>query len=113
MNSILEKIPIANIIVPGDMYILNGIKSSRGTIDSMDYLYFIKADEEIIPAIKLEISFTDYTLKKFIGWKRITPSCVEFTFFSYDKEEKKYVMHSLYLHRIKTVQEALQEAFEE
>ena len=110
MNSILKDISVANIVTPGDIYILI-VHKSNGP-DTMEYMYCIKSDDEIIPAIDMEIScYTDYNLKKFIAWERITPSCIEFKFFSYDKEEKKNVKHALYLHRINTLEEALQEAF--
>lgn len=107
MKSILKDISVPNIITPGDMYILHKSKNSWHEPGPIIHMYFIKSDEEIMPAIGMEISYSDYELKKFIGWDRVSSSCVEFKFLIYDSEAEKEVEYSIFLHRIKTVPEAL------
>jgi hypothetical protein len=54
-----------------------------------------------------------YEILEYLGSVKITESCAGFKMRCFDSEEGIEIIYSLYLHRIKTAQEYIKEAYEE
>jgi hypothetical protein len=115
MNSKFEGVSTAGIINPGDLYIIFEEPNRGGDPGPIDFIYAIRKDEDILPALDMEMCMMmaeSYELIRFEGVTRISSDCHEFKMFVYDKEDDEEREWSLYLHRIVTFEEKLQAAKE-
>jgi hypothetical protein len=95
---------------PGDIYILDERESRCYDPGPIEYMITVRSVDEIMPAIKLHFYIVEYELRAFIGCAKLSDYSYELKMLSYDPDEgvKKY---SLFLHRIKTFNEILEEEF--
>jgi hypothetical protein len=110
MHRTLQGISTSGIITPGEIYVLIECESGSYGLDSLEFLYVITSEEEILTAIEMEICIVmaeDYTLKAFLGISKISADCHQFKMSCYYKPDRRRVEYSFYLHRITTFKENL------
>jgi len=110
MNEVIKTIPTSGIVSPGEVYIFDERPDRAHSPDPIKYLYVIKREEEILPALEMEFCIVlagEYELRQFLGWRKISADCQECKLICYDKVEETEVDYFLYLHRIMTFEEKL------
>jgi hypothetical protein len=108
-------IPAAGIFKPGDIYIIDENSGPTYGVGSMlSSIYFLQHENEVMPALNMEMKYYSfYKLIKFLGCRKLSESCYELKMQCFDDDDDREIEHSLYLHRIRTLQEALLEAEQE
>jgi hypothetical protein len=108
MESVLRPIDEGGIVNPGDIYILHD-REEKWDPGPIEYMYFIRGEEELMPALKREIEYImEYTIFSFLGWTKISENCIEFLVSCYNPEEG-CIEYSIYLHRIRSLEETLRD----
>src|SRR5882724_978329 len=111
MGKSFKSIPEAGIFKPGDLYIFYEDKDPGYDPGPIEFMYFIRSEDEIMPALRMEIEqVLWFRLKNFLGCTKISDTCYELKMECYDPEEGD-IQYSLFLHRIKTVQETMREVY--
>jgi hypothetical protein len=101
---------VSGIIQPGHIYILCSESERGGYPEPIEFMYTIRAEHEILPAIDMEMNIvlaSMYDLRKFCGVGKISDNCHQFKMVCYDKEGDRTTLYSLYLHRIMSFEEGL------
>ncbi|MDO6431542.1 hypothetical protein Q4E93_13135 [Flavitalea sp. BT771] len=110
MNKIFDGVSVAGLINPGHLYILDASGNREGFPKSIAYMYCIREEKEILPALDMEFSIIlaeEYELKKFLGIRKISNDCYVFEVLCYEKQLKEKFKRLLYLHRIQSFEEYL------
>jgi hypothetical protein len=110
MHEVLKHIPISGIIAPGETYIFSAEKEYGWDPGPVDHMYVITRDEEILPALDMELCLIlrdCYELRKFIRWAEVLEGCYEFRFRCFDKAANKEIGYSLFLQRLATFADKL------
>jgi hypothetical protein len=107
MDNALIPIPEARIFGPGDIYILHEKSNPECTQNEMiEFLFFLRSEDEIMPVLDVEVNiYRDYKLINFLGCRKRSDTCFELKMLVYDREKRRRIEYSLYLHRIQTAQE--------
>lgn len=115
MRQLFAGVSVAGILLPGEAYILVEERNEGMEPGSINSLYLIRTDNELLEALEFEYG-TFYSeifqLRKFLGWKKITADCCEFRSLCYDVEDRRNRVNKLYLHRIKSFKESKRELME-
>lgn len=112
MNHILDPIVEAHIFDPGDIYVFLSYEDPGYDPGPLEFMYFIRREDDIMPALELEAEhYMWYKIKEYLSCTRVSESCFEFRMRCFDPEEDDDIIYSLYLHRIKTLQDAVREAY--
>jgi hypothetical protein len=112
MNKLFDCVSVVGIVVPGEIYIFSEKASPGWDPGPINYLYVIQKDEEVLPALEMEfctVLAEVYEVKKFLGMRRLTDDCYEFTTRCLEKQLEQVENVCLYLHRVKTFEERLEE----
>jgi hypothetical protein len=113
MNKIFEGVSVAGIIKRGHAYIFDDCVNRGYDAGPIEYLYVIREEEEILPALDMEyfIFMAEFCeITQFIGIRKIDEDCHEFELLGYNKGElEEEVKFTFYLHRLKTFEEHLSE----
>jgi hypothetical protein len=110
MHQVLASIPVTGIIKPGQIYVLFAEREYGWDLDFIDQLYVITRDEDILPALELELSMLHphwYELRHFIRCTEVLVDCYEFRFCCWGKSANKDIGYSLFLQRLSTFSEKL------
>ena len=108
MHPVIAAIPAMHILQPGGMYIISPEKGNIWDRIPIDWLYVITRDEEILPALHMEMCVFVaelYELKGFVKWSEVLVDCYEFRFRCLDKAANREIGYSLFLHRLQTFKE--------
>jgi hypothetical protein len=113
MKKTFKPISEVRICRPGEIYIFCESDDPGWDPGPIEFMYIIRSDDEIIPALKMDVEgYLSYQIKRFVGCAKISDSCFELKMECYDPEEGD-IKYSVFLHRIKTLQDAIREACEE
>jgi hypothetical protein len=110
MHPVLASIPVTGIILSGHFYVFCAEKDPGWDPGPIDQLYVITREEDILPALELELCMIlaeCYELRQFIRCAEILDGCHEFRFHCWDKAANKEIGYSLFLHRLPTLAEKL------
>jgi hypothetical protein len=105
----LNNISFTGITKPGCIYFFSDERIRKADAGSLDFLYFIEKDRQILPALKMEIGFIDdvYDQIKFLRARKIDNNCHEFLFECVEKNSRQNGLYALYLHEIQACAEFL------
>jgi len=108
MHKSFEGVTLSGIVKPGETYVLCENLDSTWQVESLDYLYTIRSEAEILVALDMEMTIISeiFQLIKYLGFRRVSEDCHEFRMLCYDEEGTEMIF-SLYLHRITTLEEKL------
>jgi hypothetical protein len=108
MHKSFEGVSVSGIVKPGEIYIFCDNLERGWQPEPLDFLYTIRSEAEILPALDMEMKILSdtYVLKKYLRFKKISDDCHEFRMLCYDEEGIK-VFFSLYLQRIFSFEEKL------
>jgi hypothetical protein len=112
MNKLFDGIVVTGIVIPGETYIFSESASPAYDPGPLNLLYVIRKDEEILQAVEMEFCtvLTEmYDLRKFLGIRRLSDDCYEFRCRCFEKQLKQLENVCLYLHRVRTFKERLEE----
>jgi hypothetical protein len=112
MNKLFDGVSVVGIVVPGETYIFSEKASPGWDPGPISFLYLIRKDEEVLTALEMELCTVlaeMYEVKKFLGMRRRTKDCYEFRCRCFEKELEQVENVCLYLHRVKTFEERLEE----
>ena len=112
MNKLFDGVSVVGIVVPGETYIFSENASPGGDPGPISYLYVIRKDEEILQALEMEyctVLADMYEVKKFLGIRRLKEDCYEFRTRCFEKELEEEQDCCLFLHRVRTFKERLEE----
>jgi hypothetical protein len=115
MHPVLASIPVTAIIQPGHIYVFCAEKERGWDPGPIDQLYVITRDEDILPALEMELCMilADwYELRHFVRCKEVLDDCYEFRFCCLDIAANKEIGYSLFLHRLSSLSEKLKWARE-
>jgi hypothetical protein len=107
MNNNLTCIQLSGIVKPGEIYLL---KEDGFDLGDAENLYTIKADEEIIRALDMEVNIVCracWTFRTFLGIKQLSEDSHLIRLLCYDKQQEKEIAIPYALYRIKSFQEEL------
>ena len=108
MNKIFNDVSVAGILVPGQVYILSESQSSLAPLESIEELFVIKREAEILISLDMmygQMFAEDYELVEFLGIRKINDDCHEFRILCWDRKFKKNVERSQYVNRIRSFEE--------
>jgi len=109
MHTVFQSLSLAGVIEPGQVYIL--CESHIGfPAEPIESTFTIRSEHEIREAldIQLNIVLAEWIeLRKFHSIKKVCNDCHEFRMLCYDKESKRRIVFSLYLHRLRSFAEEL------
>jgi hypothetical protein len=112
MNKLFDGVSVVGIVVPGEAYIFSEKASPAWDPGPISYLYVIKKDEEILPALEMEfctVLAEMFEIRKFSGMRRVTDDCYEFRTRCFEREVKEEQDCCLYLHRLRTFKERFEQ----
>ena len=103
MDFLLIGLSFKGIIRLGEVYIFSETKDRAYEMEPLDMAYVIQSDDEIAPALNMEIfdvMYGVYEFKKFIGYEQLTDDCYRFRMLCYEFRQRKRCVYTLYLHRV-------------
>ena len=112
MNKLFDCVSIVGIVVPGETYIFSEQASPGWDPGPISFLYVIQKDEEILQALEMEfctVLADMYEVRKFKGIRKRSGDCYEFRCRCFERELKQEEDCCLYLHRVRTFKERLEE----
>ena len=112
MNELFDRLSVVGIVVPGETYIFSEMANRGGDPGPISYLYVIRKDEEILPALEMEyctVLADMFEIRRFLGMRKLTDDCYEFRTRCFEKEAKEEQDCCQYLHRVRTFKERLEE----
>ena len=90
MANILEISLDADLLKPGEIYILHENDRAEDDAGPIEYVCFIKSADEIMPAIKMMAEgVMQYEIKEYLGCTRVSEDCVGFTMRCFDTRKRK------------------------
>jgi hypothetical protein len=112
MENLLKELHDANIFASGHVYIFYETGNPEWDPGPIEFMYFIRSEDEIVPALKLEAEYTmELEIRKYLGCAKISEGCFEFKMLCFNSAENREEEFSCYLHRIRTTEEAVREAY--
>jgi hypothetical protein len=108
MHKSFEGVSVSGIVKPGEIYIFCDNLERGWQPEPLDYIYTIKSEAEILPALDMEMKILadTYVLKKYLRSRKISDDCHQVKMLCYDEEGIEFVF-SLYLQRIISFEEKL------
>jgi len=113
MHKSFEHADVSAIIKPGEIYIFCDNEDREWPPESLDYIYTIRSEIEILPALDMEIRNLSniYRFRRYLGYEKVSEDCHQFKMLCYDEEGKSTVL-SQYLQRVVSFEEKLKEEAE-
>ena len=108
----ISDISVVGLIVPGEIYLLSGGHERVWNYGALDHMYILKEEKELLPALEMEFFIVlagAFELVRFLGVCKIDENCYEFKFEYTWKRFKKKDISSMYLRRIPSFSERLDE----
>jgi hypothetical protein len=111
MHPNLNGITTEGLIRPDETYIITEFEERGHLVDPLDIMYIIKSEDEIVPALEMQMfiilkSFYDF--KAYLGCEKMSDDCYAFKMQCVDKADEEDCICYLYLHRLTTFKERLQ-----
>jgi hypothetical protein len=114
MHKSFEHADVSGIIKPGEIYIFCDNEERKLRPESVDYIYTIRSEMEILPALDMEmINISSvYRFRKYLGSEKISEDCHQFKMLCYNELGETTVI-SQYLQRVSTFEEKFKRHLEE
>jgi len=108
MKTLFKNVSLTGVIRPGEVYTFTEDDDRGCGIDCLEYMYIIRSDDEIAPALDMEM-FTIlndfYNFTTFLGHEKLSDDCHRFRVKAIPKSERKHIVYCFYLQRIMTFPE--------